>query len=226
MADRVGADRRRPRPLHRRLRAGRGRRAGGARGGAGGLGARRRARATRPAGCSPSAAGGPSTRFRRRSALDERYAAARRATWRGRAPRAAPGRRRTTCSGTPTRIDDDVLALMFVACHPVLSREAQRRPDAAGGRRPDQRARSRAPSWCRSRPSRRGSPGRRRRWPPRRCRSRCRRPSERRERLGSVLQRPLPDLHRGLDRHRRRATWIRTDLAGEAMPAGPDAGRG
>src|SRR4029453_15122232 len=25
----------------------------------------------------------------------------------------------------PDRIDDDVLALMFIACHPVLSREAQ-----------------------------------------------------------------------------------------------------
>ena len=35
----------------------------------------------------------------------------------------APGRR-TPCS-TPTRIDDDVLALMFVSCHPVLSQEAR-----------------------------------------------------------------------------------------------------
>jgi len=56
--------------------------------------------------------------FRRRSALDERYAALARdfdeevgsdddVLW------------------DPDRIDDDVLALMFISCHPVLSREAR-----------------------------------------------------------------------------------------------------
>jgi RNA polymerase sigma factor (sigma-70 family) len=52
--------------------------------------------------------------FRRRSALDDRYAllangaaAAQELDW------------------DPDRIDDDVLALMFVACHPVLSAEAK-----------------------------------------------------------------------------------------------------
>lgn len=76
--------------------------------------------------------------FRRRSALDERYAALAHDLSEG---GAATG---GTSSGTrpgigpeggtgggedmlwdPDRVDDDVLALMFVACHPVLSREAQ-----------------------------------------------------------------------------------------------------
>jgi len=49
--------------------------------------------------------------FRRREALDERYAVLAR--------EAEPPR------WDPDRIDDDVLALMFISCHPVLSREAQ-----------------------------------------------------------------------------------------------------
>jgi predicted RNA polymerase sigma factor len=66
--------------------------------------------------------------FRRRSARDERYATLARGLGEG----------GTTSSGTegpavvdddllwdPDRIDDDVLALMFISCHPVLSREAQ-----------------------------------------------------------------------------------------------------
>jgi predicted RNA polymerase sigma factor len=68
--------------------------------------------------------------FRRRSALDERYAAlARQLGEGGAATGAADGP--ATASGEdaevlwdPDRIDDDVLALMFMACHPVISREA------------------------------------------------------------------------------------------------------
>ena len=56
--------------------------------------------------------------FRRRSALDERYAAHR-------ATRTRRGRRARTLPWDPDRIEDDVLALMFISCHPVLSREAQ-----------------------------------------------------------------------------------------------------
>jgi RNA polymerase sigma factor (sigma-70 family) len=69
--------------------------------------------------------------FRRRSALDERYAALARDLGEGGAVSGGAGAR----SGgvveddgvlwDPDRIDDDVLALMFIACHPVLSREAQ-----------------------------------------------------------------------------------------------------
>lgn len=54
--------------------------------------------------------------FRRRTALDERCAALARA-----AVVAAP----EESAWDPDRIDDDVLALMFVSCHPVLSREAR-----------------------------------------------------------------------------------------------------
>jgi RNA polymerase sigma factor (sigma-70 family) len=54
--------------------------------------------------------------FRRRSALDERYAAL------------ARGQDEAVGSDVlwdPDEIDDDVLALIFISCHPVLSREAQ-----------------------------------------------------------------------------------------------------
>jgi RNA polymerase sigma factor (sigma-70 family) len=57
--------------------------------------------------------------FRRRAALDERYAALARE-----ADEPGPGGE-TDMLWDPDRIDDDVLALMFVSCHPVLSREAQ-----------------------------------------------------------------------------------------------------
>jgi len=69
--------------------------------------------------------------FRRRSALDERYTALARDLDEG---GIASGDATTPPAGAapetgllwdPDRIDDDVLALMFVACHPVLSREAQ-----------------------------------------------------------------------------------------------------
>lgn len=64
--------------------------------------------------------------FRRRSAPDERYAALARELDEGEAATGAPA----PGSGgdvlwDPDRIDDDVLALIFTACHPVLSREAQ-----------------------------------------------------------------------------------------------------
>ena len=69
--------------------------------------------------------------FRRRSALDERYAALSREWDEGDASTRSV---RTPPVGAapdpdllwdPHRIDDDVLALMFIACHPVVSREAQ-----------------------------------------------------------------------------------------------------
>ncbi len=52
--------------------------------------------------------------YRRRSALDERYTLLARDLGEEGAD-----------DWDPDRIDDDVLALMFIACHPVLSREAQ-----------------------------------------------------------------------------------------------------
>ncbi|WP_199439926.1 RNA polymerase sigma factor [Umezawaea beigongshangensis] len=66
--------------------------------------------------------------FRRRSALDERYAVLARdlgegGVASGSAP-ADPARDTGDVLWDPDQIDDDVLALMFTACHPVLSREA------------------------------------------------------------------------------------------------------
>ena len=53
--------------------------------------------------------------FRRRAALDERYAVLAH----------EPSEPGSDALWDPDEIDDDVLALMFVACHPVLSRDAQ-----------------------------------------------------------------------------------------------------
>jgi RNA polymerase sigma factor (sigma-70 family) len=67
--------------------------------------------------------------FRRRSALAERYAALAHdlgegGVLAGRAP-ADPARDAEDVLWDPDQIDDDVLALMFISCHPVLSREAR-----------------------------------------------------------------------------------------------------
>ena len=56
--------------------------------------------------------------FRRRSALDERYAALARDLGEG-------GNEPGDLLSDPDRIDDDVLALMFISCHPLLSPDAQ-----------------------------------------------------------------------------------------------------
>lgn len=67
--------------------------------------------------------------FRRRSALDERYAALARDLGEGGV--AAGGSPVDDGTGgqdmlwDPDRIDDDMLARMFISCHPVLSREAR-----------------------------------------------------------------------------------------------------
>jgi RNA polymerase sigma factor (sigma-70 family) len=55
--------------------------------------------------------------FRRRAALDERYAAL--------AHEMGEGEVTEDVLWDPDQIDDDVLALMFISCHPVLSREAR-----------------------------------------------------------------------------------------------------
>src|SRR6185437_13323580 len=58
--------------------------------------------------------------FRRRAALDDRYAALARELGEGSAAPAG-----VDLLWDPDQIDDDVLALVFIACHPVLSREAR-----------------------------------------------------------------------------------------------------
>ena len=65
--------------------------------------------------------------FRRRSALDDRYAALARDLAEGGVSSGAgsPDPDTGEVLWDPDRIDDDVLALVFVACHPVLGREAR-----------------------------------------------------------------------------------------------------
>ncbi|MEV6522372.1 DUF6596 domain-containing protein [Longispora sp. NPDC051575] len=65
--------------------------------------------------------------FRRRSALDERYALLAGQLGEGGATSGVvtPPDPSADLPWDPDRVDDDVLALMFVACHPVLSPEAR-----------------------------------------------------------------------------------------------------
>ncbi len=68
--------------------------------------------------------------FRRRAALDERYAALAHGLGEGGVVTGGPSSGTVDGTGAdllwdPDQVDDDVLALMFVACHPVLSPEAR-----------------------------------------------------------------------------------------------------
>ncbi|MEN2744647.1 RNA polymerase sigma factor [Sinomonas halotolerans] len=65
--------------------------------------------------------------FRRRRALDARYAAIAGGLREGGSGSGAAVRNPAEAEDAwdPDRIDDDVLALMFIACHPVLSRDAR-----------------------------------------------------------------------------------------------------
>ncbi len=65
--------------------------------------------------------------FRRRSALDERHTMLARQLAEGEANSGgvAPRNQPDDLPWDPDRVDDDVLALMFVACHPVLSPESR-----------------------------------------------------------------------------------------------------
>ncbi|WP_227999986.1 RNA polymerase sigma factor [Nocardia australiensis] len=65
--------------------------------------------------------------FRRHSALDERYAALAHNLGEGGAVSgsADPAEDAGDVLWDPDQIDDDMLALMFISCHPVLSREAR-----------------------------------------------------------------------------------------------------
>jgi RNA polymerase sigma factor (sigma-70 family) len=64
--------------------------------------------------------------YRRRSALDERYSLLGRQLAEGEIASGAPAPpEHDDLPWDPDRVDDDVLALIFIACHPVLSPEAR-----------------------------------------------------------------------------------------------------
>ncbi|MFD3507778.1 RNA polymerase sigma factor [Nocardia sp. NPDC058666] len=63
--------------------------------------------------------------FRRRAALDDRYAAMAADLDEGGSLTGGEPVPAAQILWDPDQIDDDVLALMFISCHPVLSREAQ-----------------------------------------------------------------------------------------------------
>ncbi|MFE3986465.1 RNA polymerase sigma factor [Nocardia tengchongensis] len=65
--------------------------------------------------------------FRRRAIRDDRYAVLARELGEGGTATGGPGAEAPDSEPlwAPDQIDDDVLALMFVSCHPVLSREAR-----------------------------------------------------------------------------------------------------
>ncbi|MDI1462205.1 sigma factor-like helix-turn-helix DNA-binding protein [Catellatospora sp. KI3] len=63
--------------------------------------------------------------FRRRAARDERYALLAGELTEGELTAGATPHRADSLLWDPDRIDDDVLALMFTACHPVLAPEAR-----------------------------------------------------------------------------------------------------
>ena len=114
-------------------------------------------------------------------------------------------------------VGDDLLRLVFTACHPVLSTEARVGADAAPARRAHDRRRSRAPSSSRSRPS----PAHRARQAHARRGARAVRGAARRRagraRLGVGARGRLPDLQRGLLGDRRR----RLDAAGAVRGRAP-----
>ena len=107
----------------------------------------------------------------RRARVRAREACRDRAGARGGAGRGDGGasRRRST-----TTIGDELLGLIFVACHPVLAPRGAGGADAAADRRADHRGDRAGLSWRASRPSRSGSCGRRRRCARRGWASRCR----------------------------------------------------
>ena len=144
-----------------------------------------------PAGCSRSARRRAVDAYRRRATLDEKYATLARDLTRARAD---------DLPWDPDRIDDDVLALMFISCHPVLSRESQVALTlrVVGGLTSD-RGRARVPRADRDGPG----PDHARQEDPRRgagaVRGAAARGPPRAARLGA--ERALPDLHGGLVGH-------------------------
>ncbi len=132
--------------------------------------------------------------FRRRAALDDRYATLARVLGEG----GATSETDSDVLWDPDQIDDDVLALAFIACHPVVSREARVALTlrVIGGLTSDEIARAflvpTATVQARITRAKKTLAAARVPFevPP---------PQQRRERLGAGAQRGVRDLHRGLD---------------------------
>ena len=125
-----------------------------------------------------------------------------------------PTRRSTTTCG------DDLLRLIFMACHPVLSTEARVALTLRllGGLTTDEIAR--AFLVCRSRPSRSASSAPSARWPRRTCRSRSPAGAERAARLRVGAGGHLPHLQRGLLGDGRRRSGCAPALCEDALRLG------
>jgi RNA polymerase sigma factor (sigma-70 family) len=158
--------------------------------------------------------------FRRRAALDDRYAALARDLGEGGATSGGPPPDGEASADVdvlwdPDQIDDDVLALAFTACHPVLSREARVALTlrVIGGLTSDEIARAflvpTATVQARITRAKKTLAAARVPFgvPP---------PQERRERLGSVLSVVYVIFTEGSTATSGEA-WIRTDLAYEAI---------
>ncbi len=189
---------RRPGPLHRRYRPGRGPRAGRRRRGAGAVAGR--GRAAQPRRLADD----------RRQAARHRLSSAATASWQkkyAQIGRALEPRTRCTPDfdqAFSDDIDDDLLRLIFTACHPVLCSPGQGRADAPAARRPDDRRdRTCLPGpGADHRAAHR--PGQEDAGAARTCRSRCPAADQRPARLVLGARSHLPHLQRGLLGDRRR----------------------
>ena len=122
-------------------------------------------------------------------------------------------------------IGDDLLRLIFIACHPVLVARGARRAHPAPGRRPDDRRdRARLPG-ARSRPSPSASCAPSAPWPTRTCRSRSRAATSSPTRLASVLEVDLPRSSTKATRPPPATTGCGPALCEEALRLGPHPGR-
>ena len=157
----------------------------------------------------------------RRDAMRRAQARTRSAT---RRRRRAARRRPSSDAALDDDVGDDLLRLIFIACHPgaVDRRRASRSRCGCSAASPP--TRSRARSWCPSRRSRSASCAPNARWPRSRCRSRCRAAPSSASGSSSVLEVVYLIFNEGYS-----ATagddWMRPALCEDALRLGRDPRR-